>query len=33
MSPSTLARTGGGPASVAAGVLLLLGHLANLGGD
>jgi hypothetical protein len=33
MSPSTLDRTGGGLASVAAGVLLLFGHLANLGGD
>jgi hypothetical protein len=33
MSSSTLVRSGGGLASVAAGILLLLGHLLNLGGD
>jgi hypothetical protein len=33
MAAPTLLRTGGGLASIAAGVLLLLGHLANLGGD
>ena len=30
---SNLARTGGGLASAAAGILLLLGHLLDLGGD
>lgn len=33
MVSSNLVRTGGGLASIAAGVLLLLGHLASLGGD
>jgi hypothetical protein len=33
MSSSSLVRTGGGLASIVAGVLLLLGHLLNLGGD
>jgi hypothetical protein len=33
MSSSNLVRTGGGLASVAAGILLLLGHLLDLGGD
>ena len=33
MSSSNLVRLGGGLASVAAGTLLLLGHLLNLGGD
>lgn len=30
---SNLVRTGGGLASTAAGLLLLLGHLLDLGGD
>lgn len=33
MSPSNLVRVGGGLASIAAGVLLLLGHVFDLGGD
>lgn len=33
MSSAQLARTGGGLASVVAGALLLVGHLANLGAD
>jgi hypothetical protein len=33
MAERTLLCTGGGLASIAAGMLLLLGHLANLGGD
>jgi hypothetical protein len=33
MSPSAATRWGGGLTSVAAGVLLLLGHIVNLGGD
>ena len=33
MSPSAAIRWGGGLTSVAAGVLLLLGHIVNLGGD
>jgi hypothetical protein len=33
MVSSNIVRTGGGLASVAAGALLLLGHLASLGGD
>ena len=33
MSSSNLVRTGGGLASAAAGILLLVGHLLNLGGD
>ncbi len=33
MPSSNLIRTGGGLASVAAGLLLLLGHLLDLGGD
>ena len=33
MSSSNLIRTGGGLASAAAGLLLLLGHLLDLGGD
>ena len=33
MSPSVAIRSGGGLTSVAAGLLLLLGHLVNLGGD
>src|SRR5215212_9602029 len=33
MSSSNFARTGGGLASAAAGILLLVGHLLNLGGD
>ena len=33
MSTSILVRQGGGLASIAAGILLLLGHLLNLGGD
>ena len=33
MSSSNLVRLGGGLASAAAGVLLLLGHVLNLGGD
>jgi hypothetical protein len=33
MSPSNLIRTGGGLASAAAGILLLLGHLLDLGGE
>jgi hypothetical protein len=33
MSPSNLIRTGGGLVSAAAGLLLMLGHLLDLGGD
>jgi hypothetical protein len=33
MSPSAAIRWGGGLTSVAAGILLLLGHLVNLGGE
>jgi hypothetical protein len=33
MSPSAAIRWGGGLTSVAAGLLLLLGHIVNLGGD
>jgi len=33
MSSSNLVRQGGGLASIVAGILLLLGHLLNLGGD
>lgn len=33
MSPQNLIRSGGGLAVILAGVLLLLGHLLNLGGD
>ena len=33
MPVSNLVRTGGGLASIAAGILLLLGHLLDLGGD
>jgi hypothetical protein len=33
MPPSNLVRLGGGLANVVAGVLLLLGHLLDLGGD
>jgi hypothetical protein len=33
MSSSNLIRTGGGLASAAAGLLLLLGHLLDFGGD
>jgi hypothetical protein len=33
MSSSNLVRTGGGLASAAAGILLVVGHLLNLGGD
>jgi hypothetical protein len=33
MSPSVAIRWGGGLASVAAGLLLLVGHIVNLGGD
>jgi hypothetical protein len=33
MTSSNLVRTGGGLASLAAGILLLVGHLLNLGGD
>src|SRR5215216_4137254 len=33
MSSSSLVRFGGGLASAAAGILLLLGHVLNLGGD
>jgi hypothetical protein len=33
MSPSAAIRWGGGLTSVAAGILLLLGHVINLGGD
>ena len=33
MSSSGLVRLGGGLASIVAGVLLLLGHVLNLGGD
>ena len=33
MSPSAAIRWGGGLTSVAAGVLLLVGHVVNLGGD
>jgi hypothetical protein len=33
MAPSKLVRQGGGIASMVAGILLLLGHLLNLGGD
>ena len=33
MPSSNLVRTGGGLASAAAGILLLLGHLLDLGGD
>jgi hypothetical protein len=33
MSSENLVRTGGGLASAAAGILLLLGHLLDLGGD
>jgi hypothetical protein len=33
MSPSAAIRWGGGLRSVAAGLLLLLGHIVNLGGD
>jgi hypothetical protein len=33
MPPSNLVRLGGGLANVGAGVLLLLGHILNLGGD
>ena len=33
MSSSSLVRLGGGLASAAAGILLLLGHVLNLGGD
>jgi hypothetical protein len=33
MSTSILVRQGGGLASIVAGILLLLGHLLNLGGD
>lgn len=33
MRSSNLVRTGGGLASAAAGILLLVGHLLNLGGD
>ncbi len=33
MAPSNLVRQGGGLASIVAGILLLLGHLLNLGGD
>jgi hypothetical protein len=33
MSPSAATRWGGGLTSVAAGLLLLLGHIVNLGGD
>jgi hypothetical protein len=32
-SPSKLVRTGGGLVSAAAGILLLLGHLLDFGGD
>ena len=32
MSPSAATRWGGGLTSVAAGLLLLLGHIVNLGG-
>jgi hypothetical protein len=33
MSSSNLVRAGGGLASAAAGILLLVGHLLDLGGD
>ena len=33
MASSTLTRSGGGLASIAAGVLLVIGHVLNLGGD
>ena len=33
MSPFNLVRQGGGLASIAAGILLLIGHILNLGGD
>jgi hypothetical protein len=33
MSAKNLVRTGGGLASVAAGLLLVLGHVLDLGGD
>jgi hypothetical protein len=33
MSSSNFVRQGGGLASIVAGILLLLGHLINLGGD
>jgi hypothetical protein len=33
MSPATVVRSGGGRASAAAGLFLLIGHILNLGGD